>query len=210
MSTGLGVDATGGPVVDPTENVKSLVLAEKEHHKEIRDLLATHDREIRTAEARYQDDMRAAESAKRDALAAMKAANDALLFSINADAVKTTSELISTQLTKVTDSLSAQIGALTKSFGDQLNASINALSERLREQERFRYEQAGKTSVTDPSTAEALKRIAELRETGKISEGESAGRMRVLAVAVGVSSVLSFLVAAGGLFATIYFVRGGH
>lgn len=153
---GMGVDVYGGPVIDPTENVLSLVDVEKAHARELRAADLEHDRDLRTAEARYQDGMRQAEKEKQEALAVLKQGYDKQISDILTVQVKTTSELISTQLDKVTTSLSNQINAARQ---EQIGL-IGTLSERIGRLEQNQWQTSGKASVSDPATAEALSRMA--------------------------------------------------
>lgn len=152
----MGIDTFGGPVIDPTENVLSLVDVEKGHAKELRQADLDYDKDMRAAEARYQDGMRLAEKEKQQALAELKQGYDKQISDILTVQVKTTSELISTQLDKVTTSLSNQIQAAAV----QQSGLITTLSERIGRLEQNQWQTAGKTSVSDPATADALSRMA--------------------------------------------------
>lgn len=171
---GLGIDALGEPVVDPTENVLSLVDVQKEHQKE-----------LRAADTKYQDDMRRVADDNRREIAAVKQFYDQKISDILTVQVKTTSELISTQLDKVTTSLSNQINGLTKATSDQITALTATLSERIGQLERFRWEVGGKTSVSDPATADALTKMAiavqNLTMAKDKTEGQGIGQREVIA-----------------------------
>jgi hypothetical protein len=183
--SGLGVDRFGAPVIDPTENVLALVDAESRRQDGLRD-----------AETRYQNAMRLAETKRIDDLAQLRSKNDEQISAILTTQVKTTSELISTQLDKVTTSLSNQIttltkatqdqiAALTKSFNDQLTAVSSPLNERLNRVEQFRYEYAGRASVSDPATSQALetltKAVVNLRASEDTTKGHVGGRSEMIA-----------------------------
>jgi DNA-binding transcriptional regulator YiaG len=73
--TGLGVDASGAPVVDPTANVIALVAAEKERaddlrriYKELTDTKVAHQKEIGDLHAKYQNELRIAEAGRLDSI----------------------------------------------------------------------------------------------------------------------------------------------
>src|SRR6476469_7647162 len=57
-NSGLGVDASGAPVIDPTENVKALVEAEIRHLSEMASLRAEHAKDIREIETKRLDAIR--------------------------------------------------------------------------------------------------------------------------------------------------------
>lgn len=153
---GMGVDVFGGPVIDPTENVLSLVDVQTEHADKLRQTDRDHEKDLRDAESRYQDGMRAADNERQRDLANLKERYDKQISDILTVQVKTTSELISTQLDKVTTSLSNQISAATVT---QVGL-ITTLSERIGRLEQNQWQTAGKTSVSDPATADALTRMS--------------------------------------------------
>jgi hypothetical protein len=136
--TAPGPAAPPGAPIDPTKNVLDLVRAESKYQDYARE-----------AESKYQDGMRDAEMRRQDGLAEQRRWYDKATSDILTVQVKTTSELISTQLEKVTTNLSNQIEAMRSN-----------LTERLSQLERFRWEVGGKTSVSDPATADALLKMA--------------------------------------------------
>jgi hypothetical protein len=191
---GLGVDASGGPVIDPTENVLALVDAEKEHASDLRHAELNRLSQLRGADNKYQDAMRLAEVRRQDDLAAQKERSDKQIADILSIQVRTTSDLISTQLDKVTTALSSQIAALTATMGNQVTTLATNLGERLSELERFRYEMGGKTSVSDPATAEALREMSTaihlLSGTDAKIEGRGLARGEIIAWVVGSSAAI--------------------
>jgi hypothetical protein len=164
--SGRGVDSSGGPVIDPTENVLALVQVEKEHAQELRAADQRLNEELRQAdyrlnravfegEVRYQDGMRNAESRRQNDIITLKQTYDDKVSAILTAQVTTTSDLISTQLDKVTDNLSKQISAAA----DQARTLMGTLSDRIGTLEQSRWEVAGRASVQDPATAAALKKL---------------------------------------------------
>ena len=154
--TGIGIDRYGGGVVDPTANVIALVEAETRHAKEIRELENQRQDELREAESRRQDELRIAEQAHQEAMASLKQGSDKQMSDVLTVQVKTTSDLISKQLEKETASLANQFQAAAA----QLSALITTLSERIGRLEQSRWEVTGKTSVSDPATADSLRMMS--------------------------------------------------
>jgi hypothetical protein len=156
--SGKGVDFQGGPVIDPTKNVLDLVDAE-----------AKYQNSMRESEAKYQDGMRRAESRRIDDMAGLRVMYEAQISQVLTVQVKTTSELISTQLDKVTTAL-----------GLQITSSVNSLLERIGQLERFRWEVGGKTSVQDPAMLSAItamtQAIAALQAKGEEGHGRAIER----------------------------------
>lgn len=164
---GLGVDAFGGPAIDPTENVLSLVDAESKYQNGMRE-----------GEARFQNAMREAETRRLNELASQKQTFDlelARVLRANQDA---SSMLLATQLKEVkTD-----------------------VTDRTAKLEQFRWETGGRTSVSDPATAEALEKLAAavsgLKAGDETSKGRNLGRNDVIGWAVAAAVV-------GGLVAKL-------
>lgn len=168
---GIGVDFRGDGTIDPTKNVLDLVRAGAEYQNAMRDAEARISVIRSEAETRRIDDLAEAERRRIDGLAALRSQYDTRIAEDLRVGVKTTSEQLASQLIKETGSLSnligalrtefgSQISALTTSFTNQFTSGINALTPRIADLERFRWESGGKTSVSDPATAEALQRMA--------------------------------------------------
>ena len=205
---GIGVDALGGQVVDPTENVRELVLAESKYQDAMRAASERHCEAMRMAgdtriedlaraEHRRQDEARAAEATRIDQLAALRLLYDTQASENLRVQVKTTSELISTQLDKVTTSLSTQITTLTTTLTNQINSQTGALSARIAEVERFKYESGGRTSVSDPATERALLSVEtalkQLQGSQKKEEGKGMGQAQVIGWVIGAATVSAAL-----------------
>ena len=165
----IGVTSEGGDVVgiDPTENVLALV-----------DTQSRHQRRMDAANSRYFDSQNMwtikyfqaladAEQRRVDGLAAQKKDYDNKIGETQTGQMKTTSDLVSTQLDKVTTSLSDTINKTA----DNITAALAMMNERLAKVEQFRYETGGKTSMTDPAMAGVLADIAAL----KISKERTTG-----------------------------------
>lgn len=100
---GVGVDQYGGPAIDPTENVLSLVDAESRHRDSLRE-----------ADTKYQNDMRKAETRRVNELAAQRGMFDlemAKVLRANLDAAST---LLATQLKEVKTDLQSELRSLNQ------------------------------------------------------------------------------------------------
>jgi sulfite reductase alpha subunit-like flavoprotein len=119
---GPGVDATGQPVIDPTQNVLDLVraaiqrqddlrdMADK-HSKEVRDLGDRHTREIVAIRAEFGEKLREAESKRIDAIRA-----------VDVGAVNRAAEVASTQAA----TLAAQVATSAETLRNQVAAAASA------------------------------------------------------------------------------------
>jgi transposase len=193
-SRGIGVDAFGGGVIDPTKNVLDLVNAESKYQNDMRRM-----------EARRQDELRAAETRRLDDLAQLRHQYDAQISENLRVQVKTTSELISTQLDKVTTSLSSQITTVTTTFSSQIAALTAAFTARIADLERFRWEVGGKTSVSDPATSAALQEVTTALRALQRSDNKTEG------VWSGVGQLITNTLAIGAVAVAIFavFHKGG-
>lgn len=153
---GIGVDSHGGGVIDPTKNVEALVRALEVTQEKLRTSDARRLDDLRAADNKRQDDLREADGIRLSELAAQKDRYDRQIFDIQTVQVKTTSDLISAQLSKETGSLSNQINAATV----QTQGLIQTISSRIDKLEQARYETAGRASVQDPATSDALEKMA--------------------------------------------------
>lgn len=142
---GVGVDARGAAVIDPTKNVLDLVRAESKYQDGMRDA-AKEAQEVRErlhlmrmeAESRIQNWMRDSEMKRISELATLRQAYDSRIADMLRTSVESTSSLVSTQLVQIQ----------------------NTFNDRVAKLEQFRWESGGKTSVSDPAIADALAKLA--------------------------------------------------
>lgn len=179
---GLSVDRFGGPAFDPSANVKQIFAevaknfaSEMEHERKHRDVVLSSLEQFQTAmiaaNDRRQDDLRAAETRRIDNLSAMKKDYDVQIQNTQTVQLKTTSDLVSTQLDKTTNTLSAQ---MRESAATQLGL-LNTLSDRIGKLEQNRWEGAGKSSVTDPAFTSLLEKIDRLTTEKNTDSGRDRG-----------------------------------
>ena len=161
--------------IDPTKNVLDLVFAESKYQNGMRE-----------KDEKYQNDMRVAESKRQDDLAALRVMYGNQMSEVLTVQVKTTSDLISTQLDKVTSAL-----------GLQITSSVNSLLERIGQLERFRWEVGGRTSVQDPAMASAItamaNAIAALQSKDQEGRGRTLGRSELIAWIIAAITVGGFV-----------------
>jgi hypothetical protein len=172
---GAAVDASGGPTVDPTENVKALVLAEKERQNDLRllerrlaEAQANHLEQIAELRAKHAEDMQqgqrdlaAAESRRIDAnmLAESRRIDALLAAQQNSVALATArAELTAASLAERVDTSAKALAtageASAKSFAAVLESAIRSLSERIVPLEQRSYEGKGKETIADPAMIE--------------------------------------------------------
>jgi hypothetical protein len=195
---GVGVDSSGGQVIDPTKNVEDLVKALRETLQEFRtgdqrylDAQFGWSEKVQNfaleAEVRLRDQLRMAdeklaqaETRRIDQLALTSERFETTIRNMLAESVRTTSDLVSNQLV-------------------QIQATFN---ERVSKLEAGAFTQAGKNSVADPALAQALAEMAASiqgltrSETRTDTRRETWGSMG--AAVLGASFVISTLIAVAG------------
>lgn len=110
--SGIGVDARGNSVVDPTENVKALNAAEAKRQDDLRGMEARIQSALRESDARFQSAMRDAETRRVNELAAQKQLFDLELARVLRANVDSAALLLSTQLKEVKTDLSDRTAKL--------------------------------------------------------------------------------------------------
>ncbi len=168
---GIGVDAAGGAVIDPTENVLALVDAQARFQGEKDALTAKLSANESAWVIKYFEALMAAERTRVNDLASQKSSYDKQIAETQTTQLKTTSDLVSTQLDKVTDSLS---GSLNKT-ADNIIGILAGLTDRLSKVEQFRYETGGKSSVSDPALMQIVQDITTIKTRLATGEGAKAG-----------------------------------
>lgn len=211
---GIGVDAGGAPVIDPTENVLALVDAQARSQ---RDLDAAGQR-FNASEVgwviKHFEALMVAERRRIDDLALLKKDYDKAISETQTGQMKTTSDLVSTQLDKVTTSLSDTINKTA----DNIAATLATMDKRLAGVEQFRYETGGRASVSDPVLVQVANDLAALKIAGGKQQGQGeadsrkiveafqrtqiahSGTSVAIQIAVGIIALLSLLTSVGGVF----------
>jgi hypothetical protein len=146
---GIPVDYRGQRTIDPTKNVLDLVRAESKYQDAMRESLAvlidekvTSTREMTKLVSdhviSYQNAQRDAETRRIDQLAETRQEFQNTIRDMLAESVRTTSTLVSTQLVQIQATFDTRVSKL----------------------EAGAFTAAGRSSVQDPQTADALSRMA--------------------------------------------------
>lgn len=109
---GLGVDASGGPVIDPTENVLALVDVEKNHARELREADNNYHEAMREWHEKFQSALREAETRRVTELSNQKQVFDLELAKVLRANQNDASTLLATQLMEVKKDLSDRTSKL--------------------------------------------------------------------------------------------------
>jgi cobalamin biosynthesis Mg chelatase CobN len=147
---GLGVDAQGNPVVDPTQNVLNLVAAAIQRQDDLRAAESRHVREIAGLRAEYAMELRDAETQRINAIR-----------QVDVEAVQRAAEVQATQATalakQVTDAAEANraaVAAAAAASSTALAAALEPIQKDIQELRKAQYEAAGvKAQTTDTTTS---------------------------------------------------------
>lgn len=194
---GTGVDAAGGPVVDPTANVIALTEAankrqddlrvetnrrfdtEIAHNKELAAIREDHAAEIRNIETRRLDAIR-----QVDQLAVSTAAERSLA------AIQTLAATTSTNA----DNLRNALTATAATIATQLSGIVQAINERIAALEKSSYEGKGKQALGDPQLVEMMAEIRRLQKAGDSGAGRSAGMNASWVFAIGAATLVATVI----------------
>jgi hypothetical protein len=124
--SGVGVDAKGGAVIDPTENVKALNAAEAHRQDGLRDAEARLQNALREADAKLQSALREAETRRINELAAQKQSFDLELARVNRAALDSSALLLATQVKELKTDSSERTAKLEEFANQQRGRSSGA------------------------------------------------------------------------------------
>jgi hypothetical protein len=204
---GMGVDALGGPVIDPTENVialneaankrqddlreaeRRLTAAEQAHSRELAAVREEHQDALASIREQHSREMRNSESARVDA---NRATDLAAVGTAAAQALAAIQALAATATTTA-DTLRNTVAATALTAENRQVAFATDQNKRLSALELSMSEGKGKQTVADPQ----LERLAVMVEQLASRQASSSGKSE------GLSDGWKMLIAAVGLFATL-------
>jgi hypothetical protein len=177
---GVGVDSSGGQVIDPTKNVEDLVEAKSQSDESLRkenqrffdsqinwvDKYQTFAREsearlqnfARKAESKFQSSRTDAETRRIDQLAETRQEFQNTIRDMLAESVRTTSTLVSTQLVQIQATFDTRVSKL----------------------EAQAFTAAGRSSVADPAIEGAMARMSQGIASLSTQTAESMNKMAAI------------------------------
>lgn len=172
QKTGQPVDASGGPTIDPTENVKALSEASNIRQDDLREasdkynaIAIQHTKEIAALHAGYAEKLSVAESKRIDAIRAV----DVNAVAIASERQSAQAGVLATQVIQSADALRALVSSTAQTIAEQNRQQFSQMNDRITAVERTQYEGRGKGLVSDPMLAEMaadMKRLTALMATG--------------------------------------------
>jgi hypothetical protein len=217
---GRGVDSSGGPVVDPTQNVMDLSEASNKRQDDLRiytDLI-TQEKfrridDLRVAESRRLDDLRLAESKRidgelilrafyEDKLNAAEASRINAIRAVDVGAVAVASEratqqaaVLANQVIASADALRSQLAATAATMATQLQGQTTQITDRLALVEKAQYENKGRQGLADPQMENLIIEMRKLTDANASGMGKSAGLNQAWAILIGAAIIAGTIAA---------------
>lgn len=196
LKTGIGVDATGGAVVDPTKNVLDLVEAERKRQDDLRNAQekfvaaeVAHTKEMASLRADHQEKLDEKESDRLDKIRQVDITNAANSAAQTLTALQT---------------LAAQTSATADTLRKENAAAMDSMSKRVTQLEQQSYEGAGKQKVADPQMEQLRALVESLASNQQTGAGKSEGMSDAMKLAIGIGSFITILITIGTfLFVTL-------
>jgi hypothetical protein len=195
--TGLGVDYTGGPVVDPTVNVIALVEANAKAASALReadnryyDEVMRNLKEMNHLRAFHQRELDGAESARLDSIRQVDR-EDVNKTAVAAQAAITT---LATTTNTMAETLRNQVATVAGVAESRQAAFAGDVNKRLSALELSSSEGKGKQTVSDPQMEKLTALVETLARNQVSGSGKSEGISWVGALIVGVVSVMGGLI----------------
>jgi len=198
--TGLGVDARGDPVIDPTENVMSLVEASNKRQDDLRemhnrltaaevkrlDAALAHVKEMQELRADHSKEIGALESNRLNAIRQV----DVLAVNTAADRAAAAIQALAATTTTNAENLRNALNSTATTIATQTANTVAAMTERIAALEKSMYEGKGKAGVSDPMMAELTAEIKSLRESRSTTTGQGQGASNLWGWIVGAAGLL--------------------
>jgi cobalamin biosynthesis Mg chelatase CobN len=143
---GLGVDAAGNPVVDPTRNVLDLVAAAIARQDDLREAESRHVRELAELRAEFQHELRQAETERINAIRAV----DVQAVQQASSVQETRATALAAQVAASAEAMRSQVAAAATAAATSLAAALEPVQKDIADLRRAQYEAQGqKTQVTE-------------------------------------------------------------
>lgn len=172
---GMGVDARGGPVVDPTANVVALNEAANKRQDDLRDSErrffeseVEHVKEMAALRAGYQQQLSEAEAKRIDAIRAV----DVNAVAVASERQAAAAQVLANQVAQSADALRTLVSTTAAAMAEQQRQQMTQITDRLTLVERSQYEGRGKQLVADPQ----MERLSALVEQLASKQATGAGK----------------------------------
>jgi hypothetical protein len=204
---GVGVDASGGPVVDPTANVIALNEAAVQRQDDLRqaseDLTKArfeHMKELLTAESRRINEQLALRAEYTERLSVAEAKRIDAIRAVDVNAVAVASQrasdqatVLATQVAQSAEALRGLVASTANTVAQSQQQLATTLSTRITTLEQAQYEGKGKQAYVDPMMAEMVAQMKKMSEAQASGTGKSEGVSGSVAMIFAVIGMLGVL-----------------
>jgi hypothetical protein len=185
--TGAGVDAMGGPVFDPTENVLDLVEKETGRQDDLRDwIVKYYDMKLDDMEemAILRDTHQKEVAVLRDMHARELRESDNTNSATAIGEIRSAAKELATVATSTASTLQSRVDATAATLGKAGAEQVGAVLTRVAALELAAAQGIGKQAVVDPMMATLLDEVKKLSGSGERREGKSSGINATIAVII--------------------------
>jgi hypothetical protein len=201
VPSGIGVDSSGEPVVDPTANVLLLVeaavrrlddlrVSESRRIEELLSLETSRTKEVAKLHAMYQEKLSMAEAKRIDAIRAV----DVAAVGIASDRVSQQAAVLANQAVASAETLRALVATTATTVASQLATMSGQLAERISALEKSSYVGSGKQAMADPMLAELVTEMKKLQMIKDMGTGKSVGYNALWGYIVGAVGLVTAIV----------------
>lgn len=213
---GIAVDARGGPVFDPSQNVRELneasvnrqddlrEAAQKltesrlDHIREVGEIRAGCQKEIGQLRAEHAKELSAAEAGRLNAIRQVDQQN----VSTAATSAESAIKALATQAAATADNVQKSLTATAAAIATQFATTVGAITERIAALEKAQYTGQGRSAVSDPAMTEMIAEIKRVAAMQTVVAGQGEGKHAMWGYVVGAAGFVLTLVGIGSaLFA---------
>jgi hypothetical protein len=194
-SPGPGVDSSGTPVIDPTQNVLDLVHAAIDRQDDLRLADSSHIRELMSVRASYEEQLRSADrheaslrAAYEEKLAAKETARIDAIRAVDVGAVTRAAEVSATQAATLAtqqqasaDALRGQVEQARIATADALAQALAPITKSIEDLRAAQYQQQGEKSSKVETSSTDRDQVA--MEMARIAAAQARMQMYALVIA---------------------------
>jgi tetrahydromethanopterin S-methyltransferase subunit F len=210
---GIGVDAFGGAVVDPTKNVLDLVEAANRRQDDLRQfaerlqdakiealrqmavLRADHNREMTVVHSEHDRQIHRAEQDRLNSIREIDVNARVTEAGRNLSAIQT----LAASQARDTETLRATVASTAEALARQTQQQVGAIIDRIAQLEKASYTGMGKEAVIDPQMERLSKLVEDLVRSQNQGAGRGAGLNLAWVILGGAIAMVGGLMAIGGM-----------
>lgn len=208
---GIAVDARGGGIIDPSENVKELSEASNKRQDDLRaaseilleskakcleeklTIISKNIESLANLRASYEEKLSIAESKRIDAIRAV----DVNAVSVASQRAGDQANVLASQVVQTAETLRNLVSTTAATVQQGFQSITTALSTRITTLEQAQYKGEGQSGVRDPAISDALEKM----QAAILNLGSS--RDKTEAHTAGVSATTTMLIAVGAAMVPI-------